>query len=263
LTQTNAILDAALQYARRGWPVFRLSGSKVPLKGTHGHLDATVSESQIESWFGPAARRGLCVGLACGDLIVLDADGPGGLAELVGLSRPHGGLPVTLVAKTSRGFHFYYAKPQAAGELRTLNGHRAARGDDGLDIKAAGGYVVLPPSINRRTGVAYRWIDAAVPIAPLPPWLEEHIRARGGTRRDPKGQQVAPLVPLGPRPGWINGEADAVGARALALARGDLPTLDWVLARLQRIPASIEILKWFEVGCCIYDWDSGAIGLAI
>ena len=259
---TNVILDAALAYAGRGWPVFRLSGSKVPLRGTHGHLDATTDAAVIEEWFaGPRGAR-LCVGLATGDLVVLDADGPGGLAELTEMARPHGGLPRTLVAQTSRGFHFYYRKPTGAGDLRTLNGPRAAKGDDGLDIKAGGGYVVLPPSVNRKTGFVYRWVEPQEPVCDLPAWLVDWLVARGGRR---ERQQVAPVAAFGPRPAWLpaGGEADAVAWRALTLARGDLPPLDWVLSRLKRIPASIEILKWFEVGCCIHDWDSGPIGLAI
>ena len=261
---TNPILDAALAYAGRGWPVFRLSGSKVPLKGTHGHLDATTDAATIEAWFGSRRGARLCVGLATGELVVLDADGPGGLAELTAMARPHGGLPRTLVAQTSRGFHFYYRRPAGAGDLRTLNGPRAAKGDDGLDIKAGGGYVVLPPSVNR-TGFCYRWIEPQEPICDLPAWLVDWLVARGASRKDRReARQLASVAAFGPRPEWLPvGEADAVASRALTLARGDLPPLSQVLTLLRRIPASIGNQDWFRVGCMIHDWDSGHDGLAI
>lgn len=259
----TSILDAALQYAGRGWPVFRLSSSKVPLKGTHGHLDATTDPTLIRTWL-EHERRPLCLGLACGPIVVLDADGPGGLAQLTELARPHGGLPRTLVARTARGFHFYYRA--GTDDLRTLNGPRAAKGDDGLDIKAHGGYVVLPPSVNRRTGFRYAWVEPQAPIAELPAWLAAWVRERGGRRADRGAGTSGPAVNLGPRPAWLAGAGDAGGdlsARALAMLDAERMTLDELLTHLKRIPASIGNQDWFRVGCMIHDWSSADDGLAI
>ena len=71
----KGLVDYALQYAARGWPVFQLSKSKKPFKGSHGFLDATTDLATIEEWW--ARRPGANIGLATGHgLIVLDVDGP-------------------------------------------------------------------------------------------------------------------------------------------------------------------------------------------
>jgi bifunctional DNA primase/polymerase-like protein len=43
-------IDAALQYAARGWPVFPVSEHKRPLTD-HGFYDGTVDPKQIEEWW--------------------------------------------------------------------------------------------------------------------------------------------------------------------------------------------------------------------
>lgn len=74
-------LDAALDYARRGWPVLPLwPGKKIPL-GTlvpNGHKDATTNEATIKQRWGshPDANVGIRVGPES-DLFVLDVDNKG------------------------------------------------------------------------------------------------------------------------------------------------------------------------------------------
>ena len=86
----QGLVDYALQYAGRGWRVFPLSG-KVPFKGTKGFLDATTDQATIEAWW--RARPDANIGLATGQgIIVLDVDGPEGLAELKALVALHGPL---------------------------------------------------------------------------------------------------------------------------------------------------------------------------
>ena len=101
----NDLLEAALQYAARGWHAFPLRPrSKMPAiakkDGGRGFLDATTDPATIEAWWGrwPAANIGLATGAS--GLVVLDPDGPEGLAQLRVVSG--GVLPRTLVARTGR-----------------------------------------------------------------------------------------------------------------------------------------------------------------
>ena len=43
---------------------------------------------------------------------------------------------------------------------------------EGVDIRATGGYVVMPPS-KLYGRLAYKWANPQTPIAPLPLWLSE------------------------------------------------------------------------------------------
>jgi hypothetical protein len=156
----KGLVDYALQYAARGWPVFQLSKSKKPFKGSHGFLDATTDLATIEEWW--ARRPGANIGLATGHgLIVLDVDGPEGLAELQALVTLHGRLPPTLSARTGSGAHVYFT---GQGVKSSARGKLHVRGD--------GGYVVLPPSLHPN-GRRYQWIDPALTVAALPDWLKE------------------------------------------------------------------------------------------
>jgi hypothetical protein len=56
-------------------------------------------------------------------------------------------------------------------ELRNSTG----RLGEGLDVRATGGYVVVPPSIHDKTGRAYQWAEPQRPIADAPAWLIEML----------------------------------------------------------------------------------------
>jgi hypothetical protein len=184
----NKTLTAALKYAGRGWPIFPLWGrdgdrcdcgdaecgknaGKHPIGSLapHGFKDATTDLKTIERWWRkyPEAGIGLATGNASG-LIVLDVDiknkktGYGALAALQG---ELGQLPETKLASTpSGGRHFYFRCEESIRSSVEKLGF-------GLDVKADGGYVVLPPSHG-----LYDWVDGGTAVE-LPPLWVEHLRS--------------------------------------------------------------------------------------
>ena len=160
----NALRDAALQYAGRGWRVFPLKPkNKIPLT-RNGFKDATVAPSQIEAWWSkwPNANIGIATGRASG-LIVIDLDGPDAIAAWQRIVREQsGGVPsmADLAVRTARGIHLYY-------RLRQGDKIPCSAGQDqekGVDVRADGGYVAAPPSIHP-SGSIYEWTtDTVTPV---------------------------------------------------------------------------------------------------
>jgi hypothetical protein len=163
-------LDAALGYTRRGWPVFPCHWAgdrrKRPLT-PRGFRDASTNPIIIATWWQhwPGALIGLPTGPDSG-LVVLDIDGKDprahGFDSLEDLGHM---LPETPMAHTaSGGLHSYFCNPQR--ELRCSAGLLGP----GLDVRATGGYVILPSPGSR-----YAWdpvwnVDTVAPIEP-PDWL--------------------------------------------------------------------------------------------
>ncbi|MGD0481704.1 MAG: bifunctional DNA primase/polymerase [Terracidiphilus sp.] len=167
--------------AERGWKLFPcVPRSKVPrLKGWQ--TLATSDLAIIRKW---AAKYSLCnwAVLTGSDsrVFVLDVDGEKGRASLATLEEQHGQLTDTLTSHTGRvdgGEHRWFTYP-AASEIRCNTG----RLGEGLDVKAAGGYVVVPPSIHE-TGRPYRWAEPQRPVADAPAWLIELLTDKTGKLR--------------------------------------------------------------------------------
>jgi hypothetical protein len=150
-------------------PVFPLvAGKKVPYHGSRGHLDATTAPGRIREWWSehPKANIGGRTGRISG-LLVLDVDSTKALATL----QREFSLPDTLTATTpSGGLHLYFHMPNvginsAANVLQDLIG-------PGLDVRADGGMVVLPPS---ETPEGPYTVAEAHPLAEIPAELVEAL----------------------------------------------------------------------------------------
>jgi Bifunctional DNA primase/polymerase, N-terminal/Primase C terminal 2 (PriCT-2)/Family of unknown function (DUF5906) len=188
MTVTKTNLDAALEYAQRGWKVFPLfyvlkdggcscrprPGKPCKRIGKHpmtknGVQDATLDEAKIRQWWteSPYANIGRATGH--GGLIVLDVDdasGKEGSQSLDALTDVHGALPETLVVKTgSGGRHYYFSSIE---EIK----NSASKVGKHIDIRGHGGYVILPPS-NHASGGKYEWVNEGTEIAGMPAWLEQ------------------------------------------------------------------------------------------
>jgi len=192
--------EAALAYARRGWPVFRVWGARegacdcglpgVPEelrrdhapgldgrpKGSPGkhpissQREATTDENIVRAWWGAYEPN---IGLVAGERAgfwILDVDprnlGHETLAKLV---AKHGALPSTVTAVTgSGGLHFYFKWPAGERAWRRTVG-------PGLDvIRGDAPYAIAPPS-RHVSGGTYLWAEGCGPgalaLAEAPEWL--------------------------------------------------------------------------------------------
>ena len=139
---TDDTLRQALAYAARGWPVFPCQpGQKIPAT-THGYRDATTDPDQITAWFArrPDYNLAIATGAPGPDVLDVDQHGPAGngFAALVRLrARRAADGAAAYVRTPSGGLHAYFAGSHQR------NGHLPAHH---LDFRAAGGYVLAPPS---------------------------------------------------------------------------------------------------------------------
>jgi hypothetical protein len=159
----SALLEAALGYAARGWPVFpcRPDSPRCPAPERcqckapatpNGFKDATTDRAMIRTWWArfPSANVAIATGTPGPDVLDVDVKPDGsGFAALNRLKRC--GLltgAARLVRTRSGGMHIYYAGTAQRGGA--LPRHR-------LDFKAVGGYVLAPPS--RIHGSPYELVD--------------------------------------------------------------------------------------------------------
>lgn len=150
------MLDAAIEYAKRGLAVFPLAeGTKIPcIQG--GFTQATTDEEQIRLFWSvrPRCNIGIATGGMSNGLVVIDVDldndkGEDGYITLKAWESEHGELPEGACATTPRGgMHLYFIsdEPFSSSVNKEL----------GVDVRAEGGFVVAPPSI-REDGRTYDW----------------------------------------------------------------------------------------------------------
>lgn len=169
----TSLLEHALTYAGRGWPVLPCAprGKRPLIRG--GVHSATTDPETIRRWWSrwPEANIGLACGAVSG-LVVIDVDGDQGAASLEALEHSHGPLPATLTARTGRGAHHVYRLPAGA-----VIGCSTGRLGEGIDIRGDGGYVIAAPSVHP-SGTVYRWDDPALEVAPLPVWVSTLLGQR-------------------------------------------------------------------------------------
>jgi hypothetical protein len=158
-----SLLDAALELAARGVPVFPCGPDKAP-RVAGGFKSASTDEAAIRAMPWEADSM---IGASITDgLIVVDVDPRNGGDGTVELLKSTGKVltPTRLVRTRSGGQHRYYTVP-ADLELRSTLG-------PGVDIKKAGkGYVIAPPSDG------YELRVDIVPT-PAPTWLIEELEVR-------------------------------------------------------------------------------------
>jgi hypothetical protein len=166
-----SLLDAALEYAGRGWHVFPVQpGGKAPHRAVdQGYKDATCEEAQIRRWWtnDPDANIGLA--LAPSGLVALDVDSykDEGAWETF---KAKISIPETFRQRTAGGgTHYVFACEQDASYPGGLAGCPG-------EIKH-NGYIVMAPSKAKSKGNggalgAYEVVDDREP-ARAPSWLAQ------------------------------------------------------------------------------------------
>jgi putative DNA primase/helicase len=178
---SKSMLEMALAYAvAKNMPVFPVhwpiggacscGDAECKKVGKHprtlrGFLDATTNAAQVKMWWTQAPDANIGVPTGHSTFCVLDVDPRnGGDVTLQLLIEQHGPLPATACVRTgSNGRHFYFKCPP---NLRCGTN----RFGPGLDLKAEGGYVVVPPS-KHVSGASYESITSGVAIAEPPTWV--------------------------------------------------------------------------------------------
>ncbi len=185
------MIDSAIDFARRGLPVFPLHGivngrctcgnaGCGRTSGKHPRINgwqqqATTDERQIREWWNrwSDGNVGILTGLSFG-LGVLDVDPRhGGDESLEILINDHGSLPETFCVETGGGGeHHYFLITESLGCRTGFV--------QGLDFKADGGYVVGSGSLHE-SGNRYV-LRHDVELAPLPSWLAHLVRSQDQNR---------------------------------------------------------------------------------
>lgn len=196
----NNRLDWALRYAEKGYPIFPvhsvrdgkcscgnlLCGSvgKHP-RTSDGFKAATTDEAAIRKWWAiwPDANIGLPTGHLSG-LVVVDADGEEGIELVQERLRPN-----TITVRTGKGIHYIYKAPECELKSKTRLWNE-------VDLRADGGYVVVPPSIHS-SGRQYEWITDLIEGTPeeLPAWFVHEMDAPTRTEGRPPVFREDPTYP--------------------------------------------------------------------
>lgn len=167
----DAILNAALDYAARGWSVIPISRNKQPLIEwkTATKKELTDPENIREWWRKfPAANVAIVTGARSGGLVVVDIDidedkGVNGMDSLEEWCEDHNvfGLESAATVETGRGGkHLYFQSDNVY--------HNQVGCLPGVDIRGEGGCIVAPPSIHGTTRRTYAWdIEEDEPVVPV------------------------------------------------------------------------------------------------
>ena len=167
----KTLFDAALEWRRRGFKVFPCNADKTPAT-PHGVKDATTDIATIREWW-QTGNAGPMLGVAMGPrvgkpgVVTVDLDlkaDANGLEEWKRLGGDY--TADTLQQKTPSGGRHLLFLDDPENPLRNSVGAVAP----GIDIRAAGGYIIAAPSPGYVSNNAEH-------IAPLPRFIANRTKA--------------------------------------------------------------------------------------
>lgn len=254
----NPLLEAALQYAARGWWVIPTRGMKDgkctcgqpcgDKAGKHAYRgknpDGTWGmrdPAAIERHWKRAPHDNVALATGRG-LVVVDLDSAEQREFLADLWRPHGAMPETLAATTGRGAHLYFA-----GDLGK------SHNIEDLLVRGGNAYVIAPPSIHR-SGKEYRWLNSNS-ICDLPAWLKELAESYENEQVTDENfvGLLAADFPAYLQPIQRDSRSSSLVARVLRL---DIPEqtpelMADIESALAAIPASCDRKTWLAICCAL------------
>ena len=180
---SDDLRSAALEYGNQGIAIMPCAerGKKPALDRTgKEHAVATSDADQILQWWTKNPQSNIGIVCTANALAIIDIDGEVGVEWIRDNQLP---MPVTWTSITGKGFHYYYRWPKGKRIGTCLIAPK-------LEIRAAGAYVIAPPSIHP-DGDRYRWsINQcdwdALPELP-PEWVA--LGNPGGSDFDSSGEE--------------------------------------------------------------------------
>jgi hypothetical protein len=151
-------LPVALTLAGMGFRVIQVSPiSKHPTMPDWPNR-ATSDPDLIQCWDGhwPAMNWGVLTGRD-GGVLVLDADGERGIADLARLEAEHGALDTWRV-RSGRGEHVWLRLPPGEDDVRNQQPLAGTR----VDLRGFHGQAVIPGSLHK-SGRRYEWLPGCAP----------------------------------------------------------------------------------------------------
>lgn len=146
----------------RGWSVIPVPvGTKRPIIKWTEYQERIAEVDELKEWFGGKTQDDISIGVVTGaisNLVVVDDD--------KGSDSPLG-YKSDFMVKTGRGYHAYW---QYEDGMRNIQDD----GKFGGDVRAEGGFVIIPPS-KHSSGASYKFLNAKAEIPKMPAKLREKI----------------------------------------------------------------------------------------
>lgn len=198
---SSGLRESALSLADLGLYVFPLHGIRdgrctcanpeCSSPGKHpriggGAYAATTDREQIADWWAKWPNANIGVACEQSGIVVSDIDPQNGGEETWHALEKELGNDISntwMVLTGGGGSHLYYRSPS---DVQITSGNN--RLGSGIDVKAAGGFVVGPGSMHA-SGVQYSWEHSLGPdvceLAPLPPALLTRLVDQGAVNGSP------------------------------------------------------------------------------
>lgn len=162
MMKKSKLATAAVEYINIGVLIVPLKPKSKRQFGYDCFREPLRTEQEVvEVWnHFPTANIAALTSCKYNNWIIIDVDmkfGVSGVDSLKKIIMDNGlNIPETCVAKTGTGGFHYYFKNVSGEKIKSSNGKIL-----GIDVRANGAYVVLPPSIHKN-GNEYEWIEGNI-----------------------------------------------------------------------------------------------------